>query len=228
MIDWFFDRIRCIEVKTDSNGEPTLLLCDAYNENDTTLEKHKGTIQWVAASTAIKVETRLYNHLFIVEEINDDIWETQLNPTSEIVILDSLIDSSILTHYTLNIGSHFQYERIGYFVIDPDSNISTNKLIFNLTVSLKDSKPIETNNNSNNNNEKSKSRKEEQLKQLADKLAKKSINPLDMYKNQLDLYSLFDSEGIPTHDNNNEKLSKSLIKKLKKDWEKQKLLFESP
>jgi hypothetical protein len=48
-----------------------------------------------------------------------------------------------------------------------------------------------------------------------------------MFKSQTDLYSLFDEKGIPTHDNKGEKLSKSGIKKLIKEWEKQKKLFES-
>lgn len=48
-----------------------------------------------------------------------------------------------------------------------------------------------------------------------------------MFKGQTDLYSQFDAEGIPTHDAAGEPLTKSGIKKLKKDWEKQKRLFES-
>jgi hypothetical protein len=48
-----------------------------------------------------------------------------------------------------------------------------------------------------------------------------------MFKSQIDLYSLFDEDGIPTHDAAGEKISKSGYKKLRKDWEKQKKLFES-
>ncbi len=54
-----------------------------------------------------------------------------------------------------------------------------------------------------------------------------SIAPEEMFKSQTDLYSLFDEEGIPTHDAAGEKISKSGYKKLRKDWEKQKKLFES-
>jgi hypothetical protein len=55
-----------------------------------------------------------------------------------------------------------------------------------------------------------------------------SIRPEDMFKPpHCSDYSLFDEEGIPTHDAAGEKLSKSALKKLKKDWEKQKKLFES-
>ena len=62
---------------------------------------------------------------------------------------------------------------------------------------------------------------------MADKMARMSINPVDMFRSQTDLYSQFDDEGIPTHDAAGEKVSKSAYKKLKKDWEKQKLLFDS-
>jgi hypothetical protein len=48
-----------------------------------------------------------------------------------------------------------------------------------------------------------------------------------MFKSQTDLYSQFDDEGIPTHDAAGEKISKSAYKKLRKDWEKQKKLYET-
>lgn len=57
-----------------------------------------------------------------------------------------------------------------------------------------------------------------------------SVAPEDMFKTDPEaskLYSAYDEEGIPTHDAAGEKLSKSTYKKLKKDWEKQKRLFES-
>ena len=54
-----------------------------------------------------------------------------------------------------------------------------------------------------------------------------SLAPQDMFKAQIDLYSAFDTDGVPTHNKEGEELSKSNIKKLKKEWEKQKKLFES-
>jgi hypothetical protein len=54
-----------------------------------------------------------------------------------------------------------------------------------------------------------------------------SLRAEDMFKSQTDLYSQFDAEGMPTHDAAGEKISKSAYKKLRKDWEKQKKLFES-
>ena len=54
-----------------------------------------------------------------------------------------------------------------------------------------------------------------------------NIDPREMFKSQTDLYSKFDEDGVPTHDANGQEISKSGYKKLKKDWEKQKKLFES-
>ena len=129
--------------------------------------------------------------------------------------------------------SAFQFERLGFFVVDrdsaalpsiapsSDSNVENPKLVFNLTVPLKDSKPKEK-------GAPTKSRKEEQAKAAAEKEARKSIAPVDMFKPpHCDLYSQFDEDGVPTHDAAGEKLSKSGIKKLKKDWDKQRKLYES-
>jgi len=54
-----------------------------------------------------------------------------------------------------------------------------------------------------------------------------SIAPEQMFRNQPELYSAFDEEGIPTMDAEGKEITKSMMKKLKKDWEKQKKLYES-
>ncbi len=57
--------------------------------------------------------------------------------------------------------------------------------------------------------------------------ARMCVRPEDMFKSQTDLYSAFDAEGIPTHDAQGQELSKNGVKKLKKEWEKQKRLYET-
>jgi len=179
----------------------------------------------------VPIEARLYSHLFSCEDPPDDDWESALNPDSEVVKTNALMDPSIFK-WDPQPESHYQFERLGFFVLDRYSPIampsiseatttSVTKMVFNLTVPLKDSKPKEA-------GAPSKSRKEEQAKQLADKMARMSLAPQDMYRPpHCDLYSQFDDDGVPTHDKAGEKLSKSGIKKLRKDWEKQKKLFES-
>lgn len=65
-----------------------------------------------------------------------------------------------------------------------------------------------------------------QARQAAEKEARKRIKPQDMYLSQTDLYSAFDADGVPTTDKAGEPLSKSAVKKLKKEWDKQKKLYE--
>jgi cysteinyl-tRNA synthetase len=62
---------------------------------------------------------------------------------------------------------------------------------------------------------------------LAQKMQRMYIAPENMYRDKPDLYSQFDINGIPTHDAAGKELSKSTMKKLQKDWEKQKKLYDS-
>jgi len=62
---------------------------------------------------------------------------------------------------------------------------------------------------------------------LAEKMQRMYIAPENMYRSKPDLYSQFDASGIPTHDAQGNELSKSTVKKLQKDWEKQKKLYDS-
>lgn len=77
-------------------------------------------------------------------------WLSDLNPNSLTVVKDALCDISIVGS---TIGTTFQFERVAFFVVDPDSTSS--QFVFNRTVSLKESKPKTSNitTNSNDNNE---------------------------------------------------------------------------
>eukprot|EP00604_Paraphysomonas_vestita_P003143 CAMPEP_0174820862 /NCGR_PEP_ID=MMETSP1107-20130205/4962_1 /TAXON_ID=36770 /ORGANISM="Paraphysomonas vestita, Strain GFlagA" /LENGTH=619 /DNA_ID=CAMNT_0016037017 /DNA_START=191 /DNA_END=2050 /DNA_ORIENTATION=+ len=223
-------RVRVTSIETDSNDNIIQVLVEALPLNST--DKPKSTVQWVPSHLNVPAEVRLYDHLFVTEDPPDADWEKALNPNSLIVKSNALVDSSLFKWGAIP-ESHFQFERLGFFVVDRQSPVVTAaisnassteqpKVVFNLTVLLRDSKPkVE--------GAPSKSRKEEQAKQLAEKMARMSIRPEDMFKppHCNDGYTQFDEEGIPTHDASGEKLSKSLVKKLKKDWEKQKKLYES-
>ena len=121
--------------------------------------------------SALVDQVRLYNHLFTVEEVSDEQWESQLNPESEQVMRGALVDESILK-WQPRVEDHFQFERIGFFVVDKDSgNAGDGSLVFNLTVPLKDtSKPKDGQAGA------PKSRKEEQEKQLEAKLVRVNYN----------------------------------------------------
>jgi glutaminyl-tRNA synthetase len=96
--------------------------------------KVKSTIHWVSARHAFKAEVRLYDQLFTVEnpDVGDD-FNTIINPRSLEVLPDCCLEPSLAESRP---GDKYQFERTGYFCTDLDS--APGKLIFNRTVSLKD------------------------------------------------------------------------------------------
>jgi glutaminyl-tRNA synthetase len=99
--------------------------------------KVKGTIHWVSAAHAVKAEVRLYDHLFTKENPGDvpegGHFSDNLNPASLEVLTDCLLEPSLAESRP---GEPIQFERNGYFCVDPDS--TPEKLVFNRTVTLKD------------------------------------------------------------------------------------------
>ncbi len=100
--------------------------------------KVKATLHWVSARHAVNAEVRLYDHLFFrehpdqVEEPDQD-WKSGLNPDSLKVVSQAQLEPAL---GTARQGDLIQFERLGYFCVDPDS--STQQLVFNRTVTLKD------------------------------------------------------------------------------------------
>jgi len=134
--------IKCESVLKDTQtGEITEIHC-TYDANTKSgmpesNRKVKGTLHWVSVKHAIKTEIRLYDRLFIKEN-PDDTGEGQdykdlLNPDS-LKTLTGFIEPSVMNTKPMD---KFQFERIGYFCADKDS--TREKLIFNRTVTLRDS-----------------------------------------------------------------------------------------
>jgi glutaminyl-tRNA synthetase len=98
----------------------------------------KGYIHWVSKEHSIDAEVRVYNHLFKVREVKDD-WFEQINPESLIVKSNAKVWRK---HADDKEGDRYQFERLGYFVIDKDSKTDSvdGKVIFNRIVELKESK----------------------------------------------------------------------------------------
>jgi len=100
--------------------------------------KVKSTMHWVSAAHAISAEIRLYDKLFLkpnpsdVEEGEDVI--SNLNPNSLEIVTGAKLEPSLAN---AKLGAPYQFERVGYFCVDPDSTESTQ--VFNRTLSLKDS-----------------------------------------------------------------------------------------
>jgi glutaminyl-tRNA synthetase len=100
--------------------------------------KVKSTMHWVSAAHAITAEIRLYDKLFLkpdpydLEEGQDVL--SNLNPNSLEILMDAKLEPSLADAKP---GASFQFERVGYFCVDPDS--AEGKLVFNRTLPLKDS-----------------------------------------------------------------------------------------
>jgi glutaminyl-tRNA synthetase len=97
----------------------------------------KSTIHWVSAAHAIDAEVRLYDKLFSKEDPNQveegQEFAANLNPNSLEVISHAKLEPSLAN---APVGSRYQFERLGYFCVDPDS--APGKPVFNRTVALKD------------------------------------------------------------------------------------------
>jgi glutaminyl-tRNA synthetase len=100
--------------------------------------KVKSTMHWVSAAHAISAEIRLYDKLFTKPDPNDfpeggDVLDN-LNPNSLEILTSAKLEPSLAS---AKLEDRFQFERVGYFCLDPDS--SAGKLVFNRTLALKDS-----------------------------------------------------------------------------------------
>ncbi len=100
--------------------------------------KVKGTIHWVSAEQSVPAGVRLYDHLFKTPTPEDvpegQDWKVNLNPNSLETISDARLEPSVAN---AGPGASFQFERLGYFSVDRDS--TPGRLVFNRTVSLRDS-----------------------------------------------------------------------------------------
>ncbi|HEX7780156.1 MAG TPA: glutamine--tRNA ligase/YqeY domain fusion protein, partial [Vicinamibacterales bacterium] len=131
--------ITCTDVVRNAAGEVTELRCtyDPATRGGDAPDgrKVKATLHWVSAAHAIDAEVRLYDRLFTVESpgSGDSDFLTQLNPRSLEVLRGSKLEPSLASPAP---GARYQFERLGYFCVDPDSKPGAP--VFNRTVTLKD------------------------------------------------------------------------------------------
>ncbi|KAH7440393.1 hypothetical protein KP509_04G104900 [Ceratopteris richardii] len=129
--------IKCVDIIYAEDKSTVLELHAEYDPAKST--KPKGVIHWVSEPShgilPLKVEVRMFEKLFLSENPSElEDWLADLNPNSKIVIAEALA-VPVLKHSCH--GDSYQFERLGYFCVDQDS--SADKLVFNRTVSLRDS-----------------------------------------------------------------------------------------
>jgi len=135
--------IKCDEVVKNADGDVVELRCSADLESKsggaTSSRKIKGTIHWVSAPQAMDAEVRLYDRLFTVPEPDaDGDFKSFLNPNS-LEVVNAKCEPSLKE---ADPKVRYQFERLGYFALDPDSN--PGHLVFNRTITLKDTWAKET------------------------------------------------------------------------------------
>jgi glutaminyl-tRNA synthetase len=133
--------ITCTHVVKDENGEIIEIHADYFPETKSgraeSNRKVKATIHWLSVAHTKKAEIRLFDKLFAVPEPEqvasdeDKEFTDYVNPNS-LIVKEGFIEESLQLE---NAAKNYQFERIGYFCIDPDS--SENQIIFNKTVNLK-------------------------------------------------------------------------------------------
>jgi glutaminyl-tRNA synthetase len=133
--------VTCTSVVKSATGEVVEVHCTydpaTRGGNAPDGRKVKATIHWVAATSAVNAEVRIYENLFLKENPSDveagkDVIDN-LNPNSLEVIADAKLEPSLAK---AGAGSRYQFERLGYFCVDPDSK--PGKPVFNRTIALKD------------------------------------------------------------------------------------------
>jgi glutaminyl-tRNA synthetase len=133
--------ITCTDVVKDAGGQIVELHCtyDPATRGGDAPDgrKVKSTLHWVSASHSLEAEARLYDHLFSKENPDDvaegEDFKSNLNPNSLEILSSCRVEPSL---GQAKPGSRYQFERLGYFCVDPDS--SEGRLVFNRTVTLRD------------------------------------------------------------------------------------------
>jgi len=132
--------VRGEKVEKDENGEITVIHCtydpDSRSGSEHSNRKVKGTLHWVSAPHAVDAEVRLYDRLFSDPDPDghkDKDFKEFLNPDSLTILKNCKVEPSLKEAKALD---HFQFTRLGYFNLDPDSK--PDRLVFNRTVPLRD------------------------------------------------------------------------------------------
>ena len=133
--------IRCDEAVKDASGKIVELRCtadlDSKSGGTNAARKVKGTVHWVSATHAVDAEVRLYDRLFTVPEPDDSgDFRQHLNPHS-LEVIHAKCEPGLKSAKS---ELRYQFERLGYFCLDKESELSTQnpRLVLNRTITLKD------------------------------------------------------------------------------------------
>ncbi len=130
--------VKCTGVERDGAGQVATVRCTYDPDSrggDARGRRVRGTIHWVSASHSVPAEVRLYDHLFSVPRPDEaEDWQSVLNPRSLEILRGARLEPALAG---ASPGTRFQFERQGYFCVDPES--SPSQPVFNRAVGLRDS-----------------------------------------------------------------------------------------
>ena len=134
--------LKCLKVvkKEEATGEPIEIDVEAVAVEDCE-SKPKAFIHWVAQADSVEIEVRLYERLFKHKNPEDlslvpEGFLSDINENSLSVLKNARADKYLPSN--AKVFDKYQFERIGFFSVDPDTNINAGKCVFNRTVSLKE------------------------------------------------------------------------------------------
>jgi glutaminyl-tRNA synthetase len=163
--------IKAESVVKDADGNITEVHCTYSNDTE---RRIKGTLHWVSIKHAVKAEVREYDRLFLDEAPDshqDKDFMEFINPKS-LKTIEAFVEPSL---QEAEIGQRFQFQRLGYFNVDNDS--TTDKLVFNKTVGLRDSwAKVKPQAAANNNQQKPQQQSQRKAIDVIQKLGKKYTN----------------------------------------------------
>ncbi|KAL7562356.1 hypothetical protein ACA910_016418 [Epithemia clementina (nom. ined.)] len=228
------DKVVMMDANGNGNGGSSdskrIQLLECHLDVSESRPKPKSYLSWVP-SNGLTCEVRVYNPLFLVPEPSAS-WMEELNPESEIVYENAMVDPSVAelidgrTVSKWKSNPSFQFERMGYFVVDYETtfNSETNKdgkIVLNRTVSLKEEGPRkkmtvteQTQLEDRRTGTKAAMEAKERRMQID---AVNLFREWDEFKGK---FSKYDDKGIPTHDADGTELTKSAVKKLIKEQQK--------
>lgn len=133
--------IKLKEVVKDEKGNVKHVVVEKVEEAEPS-KKVKGFIQWMSTKYSMKAELRFYDYLFTVKLPEKEAsekkidWINYVNMKSERIETDCRVLNSLVG---CKYQEHFQFERVGYFVVDSDTDVAKGKYVFNMTVGLRES-----------------------------------------------------------------------------------------
>lgn len=132
----YFGYFSCSKIITDENGEVQKVFVKFLEGIDGNIKKNcKGILHWLAVREAVDCEVRIFDYLFNVDDPNSlEDFKSEVNKNSLKIMKNAKISQNLVDDIGKENKRHYQFERVGYFFEDLDSE--KNKIVFNMSVGL--------------------------------------------------------------------------------------------